>query len=256
MDILVECTHCKKSFYRRKADVNKSKKLNNLLFCSQECCKNWNKRFNDVIKCFNCGVGITRKPNEVRMSKTKKFYCSSSCSASVSNSNRQLDEHTKQKIKESLINHQINNPKPKRLASCQMCQNDFHQVKKINKFCSTKCYRISRFKKDINQLSSRTWQKIFKRAFSNWKCPYCDWNKTFDVHHIEPRKNGLNNNLDNLILLCPNHHSLITRSMWKPNDLEKFSVNNYYTFDELSQFYGKEQDIEEFEFKFLQRENK
>jgi hypothetical protein len=236
MDILVECTNCKDFFYRRKSDVNKSKKLNNLLFCSQECCKNWKKQFNNVFECFNCGKKITRKPFEVKNSKTKKFYCSSSCSASVSNLNRKLNEHTKQKIKESLINYKINNSEPKQFASCQNCKNDFHQVKKNRKFCSLNCYHISKLNKKRNQISSRTWQKIF-------------------VHHIQPRKNGLNNNLDNLILLCPNHHSLITRNMWTPNDLEKFSVNNYFTIDELSQFYGKEQITKEFEIKFLQQDD-
>jgi protein-arginine kinase activator protein McsA len=252
MDILIECTCCLKSFYRRKSDVNRSRKLNHLIFCSPECRKSWNNRFNGVIKCFNCDKEIIRKPNEVKRSKTKKFYCSHSCSASASNSNRKLDEQTKQKIKESLTNRAINNPKPRRFVPCVTCQKDFHQVKKINKFCSKECYRISKFKNEINQISSRTWNKIFKRAFPDWKCPYCNWSETFDVHHIIPRKDELNNNLDNLVLLCPNHHSLITRHFWNPNDLKKFSINNYYTFDELSQFYGKEQENEEFTNKFLQ----
>lgn len=43
--------------------------------------------------------------------------------------------------------------------------------------------------------------------------------------------------------------------MWTPNDLEKFSVNNYFTIDELSQFYGKEQITKEFEIKFLQQDD-
>lgn len=55
----------------------------------------------------------------------------------------------------------------------------------------------------------------------NSKCPFCD-NKDvdhFQVHHID--ENSENNKFENLIMLCPNCHSKITKG-----DINKITVTN------------------------------
>ena len=59
--------------------------------------------------------------------------------------------------------------------------------------------------KSILDLSKRTISKILKRA--NQGCMICGWNNaTCDIHHIIPKKQGGNNDNENLIVLCPNCH--------------------------------------------------
>ena len=45
------------------------------------------------------------------------------------------------------------------------------------------------------------------------KCALCSWNKVVDVHHID--NNHKNNNIENLIPLCPNHHVLTRCNKYK-----------------------------------------
>jgi hypothetical protein len=52
-------------------------------------------------------------------------------------------------------------------------------------------------------------------CFSIWpkKCAICGWFKTVEVHHIDG--NHKNNELKNLIPLCPNHHKLTKNKTYK-----------------------------------------
>lgn len=60
----------------------------------------------------------------------------------------------------------------------------------------------------IMDLSKRTISKIIERSGKG--CSICDWNLTrCDIHHIIERSNGGSNELDNLILICPNCHRAI-----------------------------------------------
>jgi len=43
------------------------------------------------------------------------------------------------------------------------------------------------------------------------KCELCGYNAVIDTHHIIPKKMGGPHEINNLIVLCPNCHALITR---------------------------------------------
>lgn len=45
------------------------------------------------------------------------------------------------------------------------------------------------------------------------KCELCKYNLTVDVHHIKPKKQGGIHEIENLMVLCPNCHALLTRSI-------------------------------------------
>ena len=89
------------------------------------------------------------------------------------------------------------------------------------------------FKRDISKLSlldlpKRTIRKILHRAKA--KCCLCEWNEGIcDIHHVIWKKNGGSNNADNLIVVCPNCHSIIHASK---------EINNFkqYDIEYLKQF--------------------
>ena len=98
--------------------------------------------------------------------------------------------------------------------------------KSIKKYCSNKCQKEYEYKKYISewkngnisgmrgkyQISMHIKRYIFEKY--NNKCSICGWNKVnpytktipLEIEHKDG--NFENNNEDNLILLCPNCHSL------------------------------------------------
>ena len=106
------------------------------------------------------------------------------------------------------------------------CINYNSEVSKRNKFCSVKCQKEYEYKVYINnwkngyedgmrgkyQLSMHIKTYMLKKY--NYRCYQCGWNKKnpytnkipLEVEHIDG--NYLNNKEENLIILCPNCHSL------------------------------------------------
>lgn len=254
MHVELECTQCKALFYRSKGEVNRINKIGQkFCFCSRSC-KNLHQGRNKLhLKCFHCEIPFTRNQFAVQENVSKKFYCSHSCKVLASNANRPVSEETKRQIKTSIVEPTTTHLSIAGLGEivCPVCKKSFRNVSNRRKYCSTECFRSTRMTFKRTQLSNRTWQKMFKRAFPDWRCPYCSWTETFDVHHIISKKDGGDNNLENLILLCPNHHSLITRNVWNPDDLSRYAVSNHYALDDLRQFYGSTNSVEDFKSKFL-----
>jgi len=235
MFIEVCCHYCKNIFLRNQKEVNRNNKLQRSNFCSIKCRSAFFSKKIDT-HCANCQNKIQKSQSEFLASKTGNFFCNRSCRTSFCNRGRVLSEKTKQKISAGR-KASLPNTNTKCYDLCVYCNKQYHKTKSNRKFCSTTCYNSNKMKKELNVISNRTWAKIFKRAFPNWKCPYCEWTHTYDVHHINPRVNGIDNSLSNLVLLCPNHHSLITRKIWFPDDLNKYSVDKYYSLEDFSKFY-------------------
>lgn len=57
--------------------------------------------------------------------------------------------------------------------------------------------------------------------FYGGKCYVCSFNEIVEVHHIIPRSLGGKDLLENLILLCPNHHALADRGQLDIKDIHK-----------------------------------
>lgn len=142
-------------------------------------------------KCLNCD-------NEISINKK---FCSQSCSATYNN---------KLRIKKpSRLRYQI---------TCLNCGKDGKSVGRI--FCSNKCYVDNKRKKRFNKiesgdltLSPRQYKLYLIHKYGN-KCMECGWCEInpvtgkvpIELEHIDGDSN--NNKLENLKLLCPNHHSL------------------------------------------------
>ena len=106
--------------------------------------------------------------------------------------------------------------------NCPVCGKEFitqpgHPREK--KTCSYSCSNIF-FRSGENNPN-------FKHGFSSWKkeyrqicfrhypykCALCPWDKIVEVHHIDG--NNSNNDIDNLIPLCANHHRLTECKQYK-----------------------------------------
>jgi len=122
---------------------------------------------------------------------------------------------------------------------CAYCGKEFERAKSNLKgsksglhFCSRKC-------KDKAQRIESGFKEIWPNHFGNGNgyrekalkeygkgCEICGWNHTYDVHHIDGNRE--NNNINNLIILCPNCHSLtksyikykLMRTEEKVNEIE------------------------------------
>jgi predicted nucleic acid-binding Zn ribbon protein len=146
------------------------------------------------VTCHNCGKAFTS------LIKKKRKFCSQSCGAEYNN---------KKYPKRVNVN---------KLKNCLYCGQPLnsHQTK----FCSPKCsgeyFQQENFKKIENgdvSFSSAMYKKYLIYKYGN-KCMKCGWHEVNPTTGLVPIQlehkdgNSENHNLNNLELLCPNHHSL------------------------------------------------
>lgn len=183
------------------------------------------------IKCLQC--------NRVEQKQYAQKFCGRSCAATYNNKRRKHTDKTKEKIRLSLLKQR----KPKQ---CKGCSEDFLPDKYYRKYCSLKCSTAGRGRRKRNQISHRTITKIMHRAFPDWKCPLCSWNKTWDLHHIIPRRHGGSDDLHNLVMLCPNHHSIADLGQIDNQKLTQHAVGKFYSVKELLNlhYFGKKKTFD------------
>ncbi len=142
-------------------------------------------------KCLNC---------EKEISNNRKFCCQS-CSTTYNN---------KLRIKKpSRLRYQI---------TCINCGKNGKSIGRI--FCNDICYKEYNKKKIFNKIESgdttlsfKTYKNYLIEKYGN-KCMECGWCEInpisgkvpIELEHIDG--DSSNNKLENLKLLCPNHHSL------------------------------------------------
>jgi 5-methylcytosine-specific restriction endonuclease McrA len=162
------------------------------------------------------------------------IYCSRKC-ANV----RVVSEETKRKTTEALLRWAKENPREKHLTyTCEKCKTSFQSAAYIRnerkKHCEICRRKVKSSSNELMQLSSRTIQKILKRA--KIECAMCGWNRTsLDIHHILPRSEGGSDELNNLIALCPNCHRLAHEKQYTSDELKQRYLNSRLT--EWRQYY-------------------
>jgi hypothetical protein len=108
---------------------------------------------------------------------------------------------------------------------CPVCGNNFeaqkgHSREKVtcSHSCSNTFFRSGEANPNYkDEKSEWGYRKI---CFSRWdkKCAICEFSCVVDVHHIDG--NHDNNNIDNLIPLCPNHHKMAHMKLYE-NEVKK-----------------------------------
>lgn len=124
--------------------------------------------------------------------------------------NKNYSISRKQKVIDKINNWLKQNPK------CEWC-NDIITIKYgSGRFCSSKCARSYSSSKCNH---SKTNINIYRDIAFNYyehRCCVCGWDeddRILQVHHIDSNRN--NNDVSNLIILCPNCHWKITLNLYK-----------------------------------------
>lgn len=160
------------------------------------------------------------------------------CSISCANS-RRFSKETKEKISKGVLKYHSSN---KYTYICEKCGNIFDSTKTFKKnshiYCNSCKQHREHYKSNINSIldiSKRTITKLLKRA--NKSCSICGWNEsTCDIHHIIPLSKGGTNNIDNLIIVCPNCHRVIhTTNKYNIQYLNALSIDK--TFNNWKDYY-------------------
>lgn len=149
----------------------------------------------EIKQCLNCGNELT--------GYSEKF-CSRSCSATFNNKLRASEKKTKQ-----CLNCKKDIPL-KNLYYCNnKCQGEYEAKQIVEKWKNGLINGGGKSKEDLSDPIRRY---IFDKH--NHECSECNWNEVnkftglipLQIHHIDndPR----NNKEENLVLLCPNCHSL------------------------------------------------
>ncbi len=144
--------------------------------------------------CYNCGNEI------IDFKKNKRKFCSRNCSAIYNN---------------KIYPKRKNNEK---LSNCINCKKElnYYQFKYCSKFCESEYKEKIVFQKIENgdiTLDSRYYKRYLIKKYGE-KCMKCGWHETNSTSGFIPIQlehkdgNSENHNLNNLELLCPNHHSL------------------------------------------------
>lgn len=127
--------------------------------------------------------------------------------------------------------------------TCEYCGIEFSYEKgpgPHRKYCSTSCRRASgtmgTYQRKPERFISRKYKGIVGTRY-NRKCAICGWtagetpfapNGTTQhlngnqIHHIVQVQDGGKTELDNLILLCPNHHKQADLGYFPADELRKY----------------------------------
>lgn len=160
------------------------------------------------VKCSVCGKEFDRELKSYNINKKRgqNIYCSKEC--------------------------QMAQQKTGQLVHCAYCNKSIYATKhRIEKsksgliFCSHSCNAsyfnpITKKKED-----SGTYRE---RAFKTYehKCAICGWSgdeRVLEVHHIDENRD--NNDLDNLIILCPMCHRYLTLHIYSLEELKKINFS-------------------------------
>ena len=149
-----------------------------------------------LVKCTKCKKEFQKMPSQAKKSKSGNHFCSSNCSASYNNKNRNRKDK-----KPDII--------------CLYCNKLVQPTHSNQKYCSNSCQSKYQNLLVFNSLESGN-NGTHRACKSYWlnkdpKCSSCgitDWKGlpiSLELDHING--DGTNNTLSNTRLLCPNCHS-------------------------------------------------
>lgn len=184
-------------YYFNKVNYTNREKVKQLMIEKSINWEDWKKQKKIKKNCLFCGKELNKR--------SQKNFCSSSCATSYNNLGVVRNGTEK--------NHY-----------CLECDKKLTQSQ--NKFCSIKCqlqYNYESYIKkwkngEENGLKGEYGISNYIRHYliekNNKQCQLCGWNELniftnkipLEVHHIDG--NYLNNNEENLQILCPNCHAL------------------------------------------------
>lgn len=80
--------------------------------------------------------------------------------------------------------------------------------------------------RQINVRKSQRWHWLFDKFVA--RCQVCCMEDIVEVHHIIPLKNGGSDHPSNVLILCPNHHTMLHAGMLLIKSVpSKLEINEY-----------------------------
>lgn len=146
--------------------------------------------------CKHCNNTFLAENREIN--RGNAHYCSISCATTANN---------------------LNDFKASFNLNCKHCSSKFIAKDKDAKYCSSSCKQKNyRLKKKSGNTHDRKLEKTLK----DYPCEICNWNEApRDVHHIIPVSKNGKTHIDNLIVLCPNHHRMVHYNLFSQDYLLK-----------------------------------
>lgn len=103
--------------------------------------------------------------------------------------------------------------------ACLICERPFivpPSQARGSRYCSLACKDVGQSRVQTGRRKVETWKSsAFRgmvRALFIDRCAICGWDEALnDVAHIEARKHGGADTIENIVMLCPNHHRLYDR---------------------------------------------
>lgn len=128
--------------------------------------------------------------------------------------------------------------------TCVVCGKPIPENRTSNnvKYCSAKCGRQAEKEKRIGYITERSKRynvnkKMIHKLYG-YKCAICGWQISPDLitdtkghyqhshgnemHHIIPVAEGGTEEIENIILLCPNHHKMADKGVLSREDLKQY----------------------------------
>ena len=214
------CQKCGKIFVKTKREIQKNGGRPPKC-CSSECGQKLKDMGEIEVTCAECGKKKTIKVSEYNKSENKMFFCNHSCAAKYNDR-----KNPKRKKAENKYCPVCGGLKSKESALCKKCSDKNKRSvedKELGyyigygddrkKYISCRCQHIRRDAKralleDTNRIRV---------------CAYCknhEFDEILEVHHIRPiadfdehTKISEINSLDNLVWLCPNHHTMLEKRL-------------------------------------------
>lgn len=140
--------------------------------------------------CETCNRSFNADTREANRGRAR--YCSQSCANKVSK-----DQQYKK--------------------VCKHCGKEYTTASKASMYCSKSCkQKTYRLASRVDEISIKQIYKLFEGK----ACELCGWAETVcDIHHIVEVSDGGRNELDNLIVVCPNHHRMIHKNLVSKDNL-------------------------------------
>jgi len=210
MSVSIECKQCHRTFSVPPYRASKAK------FCSREC----KHAFMTIVKsCEVCGGTI----RGYRSRYARQRFCSHACRSVWQARNPSLFAKRVATTRVSKV--------------CPTCGETFESWRANERiYCSTACwhqvrkYHVMGSRHPLWKGSKRTSitiRNLATRHFPN-RCTLCGWSEaSCDAHHIVPTKDGGENTLANMIMLCPNHHRIAWEGKIATKTLQESWHDNY-----------------------------
>lgn len=208
------CGICQKPFTTIKRVIYSALKNNQSDVYCKDCVvkaqkKTKNIEENITVFCGTCGKELSRRPGDLKQSKSGKLFCSRSCSATYQNKNyKELHINRRQKEGVCAVCSTSISASNK---YCKPCL-DLYHIKTLDEQTKGELFSSCSLYSAHSKIRGHAFRQL-KNSKREKKCEHCGYSKHVEVCHIKDVKDFDSeatiseiNALKNLKYLCPNCH--------------------------------------------------